>query len=126
MSYYVTVQDGGRTGFLAGPFRRHGDALRTRHLASCEASRVDGRAAWYAFGTSRVKAGPLPVGRLNQALGLPTDGRPFDLLDPPASRVDRRVCHRGRNLARPGLLVSCSCEPPCADDGLDVFHPVVR
>ena len=37
MSFFVTVKDAGRVGYLAGPFRTHGEALakveRARELA---------------------------------------------------------------------------------------------
>ena len=75
MAYYVTVQDHGRTGFLAGPFNRHGDALATVGAANRAAQDVDPKACWYAFGTAHVKYGPLPKGRLNEMLGFPEEGR---------------------------------------------------
>jgi hypothetical protein len=72
--YYITVQDGGRTGFLAGPFRRHGDAERMVTATKQEAQKANSRAVFYAFGTSRVKTPTLRrkigAGLLNDRLGI--------------------------------------------------------
>ena len=73
MSYYVTVQDNGRSGFLAGPFRTHGDALRMVEPTRKAAREVDDRAHWYAFGTARIKTGHERAGRLNERLGIALD-----------------------------------------------------
>lgn len=55
--FYVTVQDGGRTGFLLGPYADLRDALanvdRGRDMACAGSS----RAHWYTYGTSRLPAG---------------------------------------------------------------------
>jgi hypothetical protein len=76
MGFYVTIQNnsGSKTIFAAGPFNRHGDALRCvghvrRHVH--EVYRNDRNLQWAGFGTSRVKSGPMPNGRFNEALGLP-------------------------------------------------------
>jgi hypothetical protein len=55
-SYYVTVQDDGRTGFLLGPFKTHEEALAQVNRARDLADRADPFAAFYAFGTSSLPA----------------------------------------------------------------------
>jgi hypothetical protein len=80
MSFYVTIRDGGRVGWLAGPFNRHGDALRfvepARRLAH-ELNRE--QATWAGFGTARRKADRNRVGILNDRLGLtPADLHGWD------------------------------------------------
>lgn len=71
--YYVTVRDAGRLGFVAGPFRRHQAARRFVWLARREAERADPWSHFYAWGTSRLRDDwdrPIPVGVLNDALGI--------------------------------------------------------
>jgi hypothetical protein len=55
-SYYVTVRDDGRTGFLLGPYPSHKAALgqvgRGRELTNAATP----WAAFYAFGTSSLPA----------------------------------------------------------------------
>lgn len=74
MAYYVTVQDHGRSGFLAGPFLKHGDALAMLPAVKKAARKVDPMAAFYAFGTAHVKTRPMVdkigPGRLNTQVGL--------------------------------------------------------
>lgn len=55
--YYVTVRDGGRTGFLLGPYPTHDGALARVEAARRHANRVNPWAAFYAFGTSSLPAG---------------------------------------------------------------------
>lgn len=54
LGYYVTVRDAGKTGFLLGPYRTHGESLeqvdRGRELALA----ADPFACFYAFGTARA------------------------------------------------------------------------
>ncbi len=60
--YYVTAQDGGRTAFVAGPFRDdHARALALVDEARRVAERLDPRAVWYAFGTSRIDDAAAPA-----------------------------------------------------------------
>ncbi len=54
--YYVTVKDGGRTGWLLGPFLTHGRALSHVSRAKRLANDADPRAAFYAFGTASAPA----------------------------------------------------------------------
>ncbi len=75
--YYVTAQDAGRTAFLAGPFRDdHARALALVGEVRELAERLDPRAVFYAFGTSRIDdtAAPAcfkpPVGVLNNHLNI--------------------------------------------------------
>jgi len=65
--YFVTVIDGARTGFLAGPFRTHAEALAMVPAAKRIAMALDPRAVFYAFGTVRWKDPntPAPTGKLN-------------------------------------------------------------
>lgn len=74
MSYYVTVRDGERVGWLAGPFKRHGDALRMVAPAKKLAQELNSRGIWYAYGTTHVKTAPLTTkigpGILNEHLAL--------------------------------------------------------
>ncbi len=74
MAFFVTVQAGERHRFLAGPFNTKGVADRHVQPAIKAAYEIDRASHWYAFGTARVRSGPLPVGLLNEMLGLPTDG----------------------------------------------------
>lgn len=64
-AYYVTVRDGGRTGFLLGPYATHQDARanvdrgRAYALGDCDGPdgrriAYNGRAHFYAYGTSRL------------------------------------------------------------------------
>lgn len=55
--FFVTVRDGKRTGFLLGPYDTHAEALSHVRRGSDLADVADPRAAFYAFGTSRVLDG---------------------------------------------------------------------
>lgn len=55
--YFVTVIDGPRTAFLAGPYATHFDALDHVELAREKAEQADPRAVWYHYGTARAKDG---------------------------------------------------------------------
>lgn len=58
MSYYVTAVDGGRVAYLAGPYRRHGDALRMVEPARDALHALDpNRAPWCGVGTARTPRG---------------------------------------------------------------------
>lgn len=59
--FYVTVRDHDRTGWLLGPYQTHEDALANEPRARRLAADADPKAPWYAYGTARVKFGPLPV-----------------------------------------------------------------
>lgn len=77
MSYYVTVIDGPRVGYLVGPFNRHGDALKHVKAAIKKAQDVDPKAWWYAYGTAHVKTSTatkkIGPGKLNELLGVTHD-----------------------------------------------------
>lgn len=108
MSFYVTLKDHGRVGWLAGPFRRLGDASRMVPAAAREASNVDSRAPWYEIGTARDRCGHDRRGILNEALGLMLDGDGFVVIcDPPRLIVNRRVVMRGSGPA-PRRWVTCT------------------
>jgi hypothetical protein len=55
-SYYVTVRDDGRTGFLLGPYATHNAALAQVDRGREMADAATPWAAFYAFGTSSVPA----------------------------------------------------------------------
>jgi hypothetical protein len=78
VGFYVTVRerpDGGRTGYLAGPWDTHEEALAHVEPVRRLAESKNDRARWYAFGTARVE-GPSPVrrGLFNEFFGLPARG----------------------------------------------------
>jgi hypothetical protein len=68
--FYVTVIDGPRHAFLAGPFATHEEALGMVDAARKQANEVDPRAWFYAYGTAKAPAGYKTPGVLNAALGL--------------------------------------------------------
>jgi hypothetical protein len=55
-SYYVSVQDDGRTAFLLGPFKSHEAALAQVDRGRGLTDGADPYAAFYAFGTSSLPA----------------------------------------------------------------------
>jgi hypothetical protein len=66
--FYVTVKDGGRTGWLLGPYGTHEEALDLVGAGRKLAESVNDRAFWYAYGTSRIVDGRRPDGLLNSLL----------------------------------------------------------
>lgn len=66
--FYVTVRDGGRTGWLLGPYDFHGEALARVEDGRRLAKAANDRAFWYAYGTSRIATGRRPAGLLNARL----------------------------------------------------------
>ena len=71
-NYYVTVRDGGRYDFLAGPFRDdHQAALDLVDRCREITEGLDTWAYFYAFGTARIDYGYSEPGKLNRHLGLP-------------------------------------------------------
>jgi hypothetical protein len=66
--FYVTARDGRRTAWLLGPYTTHGEALDRVADGSRLARQADDRAAFYAFGTTRIVSGPRPAGVLNSRL----------------------------------------------------------
>lgn len=74
-SFYVTCRDAGRTGWLAGPFKTHKEALEHVKATRKAAYEVDPFSHFFAFGTASVEhtvARPLPRGVLNTQLGMDT------------------------------------------------------
>jgi hypothetical protein len=72
-NYYVSVRDGKRFDFLAGPFKdNHQAALDC--VARCREILVDldPWADFHAFGTVRIDYDYDKPGKLNARLGLPT------------------------------------------------------
>lgn len=55
--YYVTVRDGGRTGFLLGPYDDIRDATTNVTRAQALAVETDPFAYFYAFGVARLPIG---------------------------------------------------------------------
>lgn len=70
VGFYVSVVDGGRHGYLLGPYDTHEAALANVDRGKAGAHEVDDRAHWYGYGTCKVTAPTLPTGRLNDRLGL--------------------------------------------------------
>jgi hypothetical protein len=65
--FYVSVVDGERFNFLAGPFDTHAEALAQVEPTRSRAEEVDPRACWYSFGTARAPAGYTAPGLLDAA-----------------------------------------------------------
>lgn len=83
MSFYATVRMNGRTVPAAGPFRRHGDALRAAdaivvmvHDVEMSSDRLSREAAWWSYGTAQVRA-HFKLGQWNDRLGLVVDDDGF-------------------------------------------------
>lgn len=57
--FYVTVVDGGRTGYLLGPFATHGEALANVERGKALAVKHNTRACFgeYAYGTASAPHG---------------------------------------------------------------------
>jgi hypothetical protein len=73
-AYYVTVIDGDRFGYLAGPWPTHAEALAHVGASRRVACDLDPRAHFYAFGTARLPDDdgvPIRAASLNGRLGLP-------------------------------------------------------
>lgn len=74
--YYVSVIDGPRRALLVGPFTNdHQAALDMVEQVRRKAEELDPRAAFYAFGTTRLPGGdkvPIRAGALNKYFGMPT------------------------------------------------------
>lgn len=52
--YYVSVQDAGRSAFVAGPYDTHEEAESDVELVRRLGEELDPRAFWYAWGTART------------------------------------------------------------------------
>ena len=71
-NYYVTVRDGERYDFLAGPFTDgHQAAIDLVDRCREITEGLDPWAHFYAFGTARIDHGYSEPGKLNRHLGLP-------------------------------------------------------
>lgn len=68
--FYVTIKDGSRVSLALGPFETHQEALeaepRVREYVLKEYD-LKGSYFW-AYGTSQLKEGPFPQGKLNSIL----------------------------------------------------------
>jgi len=68
--YYVSVRDGQKFAYLAGPFRKHQEALDMVDAATKAAQNYGDPKAWfYAYGTCKAPNGHRE-GLLNKALNL--------------------------------------------------------
>ena len=66
-SYYVSIKNAGRTGFLLGPFDHFAEASARIMAVKKAAQEVDAFAWFYAFGVSRLERSELgPKGSLNE------------------------------------------------------------
>ena len=54
-NYYVSVQDGKKTGLLSGPYKTHAEAVAKVNEVKEKALEVDSGAAFYSFGTVATK-----------------------------------------------------------------------
>lgn len=70
-AYYVSVRDGRSVGLIAGPFRRHKQALAFVNLVRAYVIEHYPFSVFYAFGTAR-RPDNLPrfAGTLNDELGI--------------------------------------------------------
>ena len=68
--FYVTIKDGSRTSLALGPFETHEEALEAEsRVREYVLKEYDLKGAWFwAYGTSRLKEGPYPQGKLNSIL----------------------------------------------------------
>jgi len=55
--YYVTARDGDRVAFLLGPYPDHVMALERVRVGRDYMPRIDQRAAFYDYGTTRIAPG---------------------------------------------------------------------
>lgn len=80
-AYYVTMRDGQRVAYLAGPFAKHEHALALVSDAMIEACKVRSEYHFCEFGTARMDAKiatdgthlRLPAGVLNERLKIPAE-----------------------------------------------------
>lgn len=64
--YYVTIIDGSRVSLAYGPFETHEEALAcVPWVESYVMKAYYPRAHFWAYGTSKLKKGPYPEGKLN-------------------------------------------------------------
>lgn len=74
VGFYITMLRGEKVAWLAGPYESKDEADKFVPLARQCAEHVDPRAAWDAFGVTRVtgpaNGKPLPPGVLNGPMGL--------------------------------------------------------
>lgn len=65
-NYYCSVRDGERLGLLIGPLPSHQAALTALPLVKSKAQQVDAFAAFYSFGTVKMKDDFTRPGTLNR------------------------------------------------------------
>lgn len=73
-NYYVSVVNGPRFALALGPFPAHQEALDKVDAVRAMAMDRDGFAAFWSYGTVRMRDEYKEPGRWNTALGLPTVG----------------------------------------------------
>lgn len=72
MAYYVSVIDNSKVMYAAGPFKRHGDALKTVDaVRKMVHERYPREAPWVGYGTCNIKTSHAKIGKFNQELGVP-------------------------------------------------------
>lgn len=59
--FYVTIADGPRVTWAAGPYRTHAEALAAAPAVRSRANRASPWAAFWAFGTASTEPGAAPV-----------------------------------------------------------------
>ena len=64
-AFYVSCENAGRRALLVGPFATHVDAITRVDDVRKLAERLDPRAVFYAFGTSRAPVGTDTPGKIN-------------------------------------------------------------
>ena len=74
MAYFVTIQEGRRTGFMAGPYRTHGAALAAVEPVRQAVVARRPEAHWMAFGTARTKTPTARLGSANHLIGYDGPG----------------------------------------------------
>lgn len=65
--FYVTMRQGERTAFLAGPYAAHEDAVKAVCSARRLAIHIDGWAHFYSFGTASLDP-PARMGVFNHLI----------------------------------------------------------
>lgn len=128
MSYYVTAKRPGSdaAAFLAGPWRRHGDALRAVGHASLKAHWADPRNGFdMTYGTARHLTRHDRVGALNESMGLTLDADGFVMVrEAPRVVIDFRTVLHGSGPAPRGYVICHGARPGCYSDDDRHFHAI--
>jgi hypothetical protein len=68
--FYVSARDAGRTVLLAGPFKKHADALAAVDKYKKRAHDVDPKAHWYSYGTVAMPRSFKETGKLSPEMKI--------------------------------------------------------